>query len=211
MESRNLTKNIIFDLAGVVLNLNLERDTEALHSVGLPDFEGCLADRSIASPLLDYLNGQISADLFVERIAPHCRPDATREEILYSMDAVLDDIPQERLATIAALSKKYRVFLLSNIYEAAWQHTLNEFSQKGYCLEDCFEKVFLSHEMQLAKPDPRIYNKVIEETGITPEETLYFDDSRANIEAAQALGFRSVLVKINKLESVIATIDNGLV
>lgn len=198
-----MIKNIIFDLAGVVLNLNLERDTEALLSVGLPDFEQCLLRPEIVKPALGYLNGLISESEFLDGIRSQCSPDATDEQILAAMDAVLDDIPAERLATIVSLREKYRVFLLSNIYEKAWLYAVGEMEKAGCSVGECFEQTFLSYEMMLAKPDPRIFDAVVEATEIVPEETLYFDDSRENVEAGRRLGFQSVLVPMNHLEDVL--------
>ena len=197
---------IIFDLVGVVMNLNIERDTAALHSVGLPDYVGCLANEGIRTPMEAYLNGLIPKQEFLEGIRPFCREGVTDSEILWSMDAVLDDIPRERIEKIIRLKEKYRVFLLSNLYDTAWEHTLREFVRAGYSPSHCFERVFLSQKLGMAKPDPRIFLHVVEETGIEPSETFFFDDTKANIESANALGFRSVLVPMNRVEEVLKEI-----
>lgn len=195
--------NIIFDLAGVVLNLDLERDTKALRSVGLPDFFDFPNHPQICNPTMDYLNGLSTPEKLCNSIRQYCKEGVTDEQILWSMDEVLDTIPKERLLLIKELRKKYRVFLLSNIYDTAWQYTLNEMERNGMTPDDCFEKTFLSYEMQLAKPDPRIFQAVIDDTGIIPEETFYFDDSRHNIEAGKKMGFKAVLVEMNKLEDAL--------
>ena len=201
-----MIKNILFDLAGVILNLNLERDTQALLSVGLPDFAGCLKNPAIVNALLPYLNGLCTEEEFLRAARPFCREDATDEEILWAMDAVLDDIPQSRIEMLLELRKKYRVFLLSNLYEKAWAHTIRQFEKNGHEPDDCFDHIFLSYEMNLAKPDPRIYEQVFQETGINPDETVYFDDSRENVEAGLALGMKAVLVEMNHLEKVVCNI-----
>ncbi len=195
-------KAIIFDLAGVVMNLNIKRDTEALHSIGLPDYAECLANDDLRKPLDVYLNGLCGIEEFLASIRPFCRKDVKDSEILWAMDAVLDDVPRERLEHIIRLRSRYRVFLLSNIYDTAWEHAVREIEKSGYHVEDCFEQVFLSNELRMAKPDARIFRKVVEETGIVPEETYYFDDTRVNIEAGKALGFHSFLVPMNRLEEV---------
>jgi len=196
-----MIRNIIFDLAGVLLNLNLERDTEALLSVGLPDFEGCIAHPEIVGPISLYLNGLTDKPTFLRDIRPFCREDATDAEILDSMDAVLDDFPSSRLATLVELRKRYKVYLLSNLYDTAWDHTLGQIHAGGYTVEQCFDQTFISYQMQLAKPDARIYEEVFRSTGIIPEETIYFDDSRDNIESAKRLGLRTCLVPMNGIET----------
>ncbi len=196
-----MIRNIIFDLAGVLLNLNIERDTEALLSVGLPDYEGCIAHPEIVGPISLYLNGLTGKDTFLQDIRPFCRPDATDTEILDSMDAVLDDIPASRLSALVELRKRYQVFLLSNLYDTAWVHTQKQFMKAGFSDEQCFDQIFLSYKMQLAKPDPRIFHEVFDTTGIKAEETLYFDDTRDNIASGKRLGLQTCLVPMNELET----------
>ena len=86
-------KNYIFDLAGVIINLDIERDTKALNYIGLPDFEGCLKQPEISVPTLAYLNGLMLEQEYCDTIRPVCRQDVTDEEILWAMDDVLDTIP----------------------------------------------------------------------------------------------------------------------
>ena len=202
-----MIRNIVFDLAGVVINLDLERDTAALQGIGLPDFEGCIKDKKIAEPMLAYLNGLMEKGEFCDTLRPLCRKGVTDEEMLYAMDAVLDIVPDERIQLILSLKKKYRVFLLSNIYEKAWKYAVAEIEKHGVTVDDLFEKVFLSYEMDLAKPDPRIFLQVIKETGIVPEETLYLDDSQSNIKTGNDIGFISRLVPMNCMEEIISSLD----
>jgi putative hydrolase of the HAD superfamily len=197
--------NYIFDLAGVIINLDIERDTKALNYIGLPDFEGCLKQPEIAVPTLAYLNGLIPEQEYCETIRPVCRQDVTNEEILWAMDDVLDIIPESRIDMLMELRKEHKVYLLSNIYDRGWQIATEAFRKHGVEPKDCFDKLFLSHEMQLAKPDPRIFQAVIDATGISAEETLFFDDSRSNIATAKAMGFQAHLAPMNKLEDVFAT------
>ena len=197
-----MIKNLIFDLAGVLFDLSVEKDTSALASVGLPTYEECLQIPPLLKCLNEYLNGLTDEPTFLAAIRPYCRPDATDQEILASMDAVLDDIPVERLQRLVELRKKYKVILVSNLYDTAWRITVRTFQEKGYPLEECFDHTFFSQHLRLAKPDPRIYQHVFKVTGIDPSETLYFDDSRDNIQGGNAVGLHSVLVPMNHLEEV---------
>ena len=198
-------ENYIFDLAGVIINLDLERDTKALNYIGLPDFEGCIQQPGIAVPTLSYLNGLMSEQDYCDTIRPLCREGISDEDILWAMDDVLDIIPESRIQMLLELRKRHKVYLLSNIYDRGWQIASNAFRKHGVEPEDCFDQLFLSHEMQLAKPDPRIFQAVIDATGISPEETIFFDDSRSNIATAKSMGFQAHLAPMNKLEDVFAT------
>ena len=66
------------------------------------------------------------------------------------------------------------------------------FSYKGLGIDDFFKKVFLSHEMHLAKPDTAIYLKALSEAGLKAEETMFIDDSKLNCDAAQSVGINTV-------------------
>ena len=197
-----MIENYIFDLAGVIINLDLERDTKALNYIGLPDFEGCIQQPEIAVPTLSYLNGLLPEQEYCDTIRPLCREGITDEDILWAMDDVLDIIPESRIQMLLELRKQHKVYLLSNIYDRGWQIATNAFRKHGVEPEDCFDQLFLSHEMQLAKPDPRIFQAVIDATGISPEDTLFFDDSRSNIATAKSLGFQAQLAPMNNLEEV---------
>ena len=96
---------------------------------------------------------------------------------------------------------KYKVYLLSNLYDSAWRHTLRVIEEHGYSLDRCFDVAFFSQQIHMAKPDPKIYHYVFEQTGIDPTETLYFDDSRENIESGKALGLHTCLVPMNRIET----------
>lgn len=201
-----MIKNIIFDLAGVLLNLDLEQDTAALIGLGLPDFDECLRRPEISKPTLAYLNGLMSAEDFCPALRPYCRKDVTDREILDGMDAVLGDLPLSRIELLKELRKRYKVYLLSNLNDSAWAHTQKQFQTHGIKPDECFDQIFLSYRTGLAKPDPKCYLSLIEQTGILPQETLYFDDTRENIEAGNALGLQSYLVPMNQIEELLKTL-----
>lgn len=209
-----MIKNILLDFAGVIMNLNMKRDTESLLAAGLPDWKGCMENIPLRNVLLSYLNGLMTWEDFLPAIKPFCKADVTDKEIFDAMHDVLDDVPASRVEWILSLRKNYKVYLLSNISEDSWAICKERFEASGHTLEECFDNVFLSYEMQLAKPDERIYKAVEEVTGLVPIETLYYDDSAENIEAGHRLGYRCVQVIMNNLEhsrKCIPTIKKGKV
>lgn len=199
-------KNIIFDLAGVILNLNLERDSIALDEAGLPPFHLWHQYPEMSKHAFAYLNGLLSVNEFCKLVLPFCRKGITRSKLLWAMDAVLDGIPENRFELLKELKKGYKVYLLSNIYESAWNYVLGLFHNSGYTLDDCFHKVFLSYELQLAKPDKKIYQYVIESENLNPNETIFFDDSKENLEEAKKIGIHTMLVPNNCLEDIISVL-----
>ena len=185
--------NYIFDLAGVIINLDLERDTKALNYIGLPDFEGCIRQPEIAVPTLSYLNGLMSEQDYCDTIRPLCREGIPDEDILWAMDDVLDTIPKSRIQMLLELRKHHKVYLLSNIYDRGWKIAKNAFRKHGVEPEDCFDQLFLSHELQLAKPDPRIFLLGVEALGLKAEEVSVVGDSlEKDIIPAHKAGCRTV-------------------
>jgi len=195
-------KNIIFDLGGVIVNYDLEADTRALHTAGLPTYAECCDHPDISKVMNDFLNGLTPWEEYKKQIQPYCIPNITDEILLHAMDDVMSEIPVGRLKQIVELRKSHRIFLLSNICEYSWTKVVRKLKELGYTPDDLFDQVFLSYEMQMAKPDQAIYHAVIDATRINPEETLFFEDTQANLDAASQLGIQGYKVTMNQFEEI---------
>lgn len=196
-------QTLIFDLGGVLINYDLEADVEALASVGLPDYFSWSQYPGLQQVCNAYLNGLSTEDDFLRQLRPFARPDATDDELIHSMIAVMADLPKSRLDTLAALRQRgHRLVLLSNINERTWRYSEHQFLRAGYRVTDIFAEadVFLSFRLGLAKPDTAIYRHVIGQTGIDPSRALFLDDTAANVEAARSVGITSILVPMNHSE-----------
>ena len=97
------------------------------------------------------------------------------------------------------LREKYVVYLLSNTNEIHWKWACeNVFPYRGFRVEDYFEKIYLSFEMKMVKPDAEIFETVLADANIDPKETFFIDDSEANCLAAQALGISTYTPQANE-------------
>lgn len=201
-------QNIIFDLGGVLVNYDLEADTEALLQVGLPLYSQWSQYPQLSSIANNYLNGLTTSEEFCRQIRPYCHPGVTDAEIEWSMIAVMGDLPKSRLDTICRLRERYHVYLLSNINQPTWQYCVQQFRKAGYEPEDCFDCIFLSYEMQLAKPDIAIFRQVIDTCGLDPHQTIFLDDNLDNIEASRQLGIDGWLVPMNESEALLQQLIN---
>lgn len=168
--------------------------------VGYKDFGDVLRSYRQTGFFEKFETGQISSREFREII----RSNSIREkdgkpwlvsdrEIDYSLNCFLNEIPQDRIDALLLFKRSYRMLLLSNTNPIGMAYCRKLFRRRGYDAKQLFEKQYLSYNMGLAKPDPEIFREVIRDSGILPEETLYIDDSPANIESAKALGFNVVL------------------
>jgi len=109
---------------------------------------------------------------------------------------LLLDFPAERIELLRRLRKKYRLFLLSNtngIHYRKFQQQL--FVQTGHYLEDLFEKTYYSHTIGLSKPDAAAFRLVIEENKLDPAETIFIDDTEANMSGAKETGLHVALLR----------------
>lgn len=189
-------KNIIFDLGGVILNIDFALTVKAFEQLGLPDFAKYLSQLDIAPFLKKYETGEISHAEFIKGLQALSPKPLAEKEIVTAWNALLLDFPEERVAYLKELKDQYRIFLLSNTN--ALHH--DEFQQRfhqltGGYLEDIFEKTYYSHTARMRKPHVDIYQLVIDENGLIPSETLFIDDTASNLDGAEEAGLRTLHLK----------------
>ncbi|MDP4262751.1 MAG: HAD family phosphatase [Bacteroidota bacterium] len=184
-------KNVILDLGGVILNIDLGQTEMALLELGINNLSDYLTRSSISSFFKEYETGKIDDAAFVSSIQSLSTKAITEEEVIRAWNALLLDFPAERIELLQKLKEKYRLFLLSNtnmIHYREFQQRI--YSQTGGYLEDLFEKTYYSHTVGLSKPDVAIFHLVINENKLNPAETLFVDDTAANMTAAKEAGLQ---------------------
>jgi len=184
-------RNIIFDLGGVILNIDPQLTIEAFRNLGWNDFY--LQDNQLLSKALFYNleKGNSSPDAFRASVRHMVKNFREVQEIDAAWTAMILDIPADRVSYLEELKKSYRIFLLSNTNEIHRIKFHGSFEADfGYSFYDLFEHNFYSHEMGMRKPDPQIYLDVLEEANLVPEETLFIDDMEENTEVAKSLGMK---------------------
>ena len=209
-------RNIVFDLGGVILQQEEKAAYEAFKELGFRPAQRnpllrLFIMRKLRLRMVEFINGNIPEEEFVQLLRSRCTPDTTELQVKEALCRVAGEIPPSRLKWLEKLKKHYNVYLLSNLNNMLWEVTQHEMKRHGYTPEMCFHQIFLSYRMQLAKPDVRIYKTLIEQTGIIPKETLYFDDVKANIKAGRKIGFNSILVPQNQIEKIIPHILSGMI
>ena len=189
-----MMNNILFDLGGVLIDLEVRRSVEAF--MRLIDRE---RSRSAPISVMDLLGGgdsplvqayqvgAISTDDFIDALLPACHPGTQRRQLVDAWMAMLIGLPYHRLEVIKALKAKgVHVYVLSNINESHVEWTLRHFHE---CGATDWDGLFFSNEIHLAKPDAACYDYVLTHAGIRADETLYVDDLKQNIEAGERAGF----------------------
>ncbi len=203
----NGTKNIIFDLGGVILNIDMKKTEQAFVNLGIENF-GELYNQFHASALFaDLETGKITPGQFIETLQKHTN-GVSREEIVVAWNAMLLNFPLPRIRLLQRLKESYRTFLLSNtnaIHYDAFQNIYRQSAGDNSSLNGCFHKAYYSHDLGLRKPGKEIYQQVLREQNLVAEETLFIDDTPANVEAASSVNIMALYLKSPEtIEDVLA-------
>jgi glucose-1-phosphatase len=185
-------KNLLFDLGGVLLNIDYNKTADAFKKLGVHQFDE-LYSQSAANDLFEALEtGIISEDDFYTNIQQYCQPSTTKHQIETAWNAILLNFRIDSLEYLDRLKEKYNIYLLSNtnsIHLKAFNKIFEEETGK-HGLDNYFIKAYYSHKIKQRKPYPSTYQFVLNDAGINAEETLFIDDSIVNIEGAKETGLQ---------------------
>lgn len=189
-------KNIIFDLGGVILNLDKQRCFNAFNELGIDLSRAGLGFYGQTGPLGDLEQGLVDELEFYNRFREAYKTNVSDAQIRDAWNRFLVDIPHERLSYLKELGRDYNLFLLSNTSIIHFEHWQKMFRYEPDKIgsEYFFKNVYCSYAMHLVKPDKRAFEYVLENENINPSETMFFDDSEANIQTARQLGMQCILV-----------------
>ncbi|MBR6455621.1 MAG: HAD family phosphatase [Prevotella sp.] len=178
-------KNIIFDLGGVLVGFDRQRSIDAFERIGCGKVADYIRDHRTEDLFYRIELGEISTHDFCEEVRQMTATNADDEAIIEAWNVLLTPVTENRLQRLRELREKgVRLFLLSNTNDMHWQYC-------GHQLDGCFERVFLSYEMRLAKPDTAIFAEVLRQADIDAHDTLFIDDNADNIAAAASLGIKT--------------------
>lgn len=202
---------VVFDLGGVIINLNVPRCVESFkrlmpeenirNVLGIDDEgEGVVAVSAATKQLMhDFEYGNISPEEFLTTLQKYCFEGTTQEQIHAAWLSMLDTLPQERLDYIASLRKKgYRTILLSNSNELHWEPIW-----KQYRLGEYFDAVFASHHLHIAKPNKEIFEYVVREAQVDCAHTIYVDDLEKNRRAGELYAGWQTCSSIEELAEIV--------
>jgi putative hydrolase of the HAD superfamily len=200
-----MINTIIFDFGDIFINLDKNATMDGLKKLGLSEWNDDLDHLNVQFEM-----GEISREKFLLGIQKHI-PNASIKEILVAWNAILLDFPLYRLEFLQMLSKKYRLFLLSNtdaIHIETFEHKAGvSFYSDFY---QCFEKVYFSFEIGIRKPSPEIFNYIINNHELSPKRTLFIDDKKENTDAAHKLGLKVWHLKVGK-EDIVDLFDKKII
>lgn len=199
---------LIFDFGGVIINLDLPKCIQNLKELGVGNVEQYLSNFGQKEFFLQFEKGQIGIPEFRSEMKKLAEVQLTDAQIDGAWCSFLTDIPAEKLALLSALKKKYRMLLLSNTNPLHIEvSAAGEFAKTGKTIHDFFDKCYFSYEMGMAKPDKEIFEAVLSDAGVKPEECLFLDDGPKNIDMAAKLGIQTYLVDVTENLDFLLNID----
>lgn len=190
-----MIKAIIFDLGGVLIDLDIDRCKRAFIEIAGYDDIGLLLDASHQKGIYsDLEEGKVSPDDFRRKIIEGSskKGQVTPEDVDRSMWALLTGIAPYKVDLLRELSQKYDLYLLSNNNAISMVRCREIFREAGLPMEKVFRKLFLSYEMKMLKPSAAIYRTVVAKISLPASELLFVDDSISNIEAAESEGINTL-------------------
>ena len=194
------TEAIVFDLGGVILNIDYHLTRRAFEKLGVRNFDEMYSQSGADILFRELETGKISEDSFYTEINKRTGLGLSTIEIQQAWNAMLLTFREKSLQFLQVLKPKYKLFLLSNTNHIH----LKEFNkiylekEREFPFEEFFDKAYYSCEIGLRKPNAESYDLVLKENKLVPGNTLFVDDSIQNIEAAGLLGMHTVLLQPGK-------------
>jgi len=206
-------RNIIFDLGGVIIHLDFNRTRKAFLDLGLSEFDSVYSKAQQNELFDEFDKGNITPASFRDEIRKHIGKTVSDAEIDNAWNAMLLDVPEEKLRILKELQTKYRTFLLSNTNvihvesfsaELKRVHNVTDFT-------DYFEKCYYSCDIGRRKPDVETFQFVLDENGLSAAETLFIDDSPQHLEGAMQCGIQTFFHEQNQpLRAVLEHLEIGV-
>lgn len=184
-------RNVVFDLGGVLVDLDIERCRAAFRSLGMD---------AVAALLQPYypveVLGQLErGDLTFHEACDEMRrisatPRVTDDRIAWAYGEFLTGVPLAKIRMIDRLRERgIRTYVLSNNNPRSMLRIRDMFRADGREMDDYFDRIYLSYEMHLLKPEEEIFRRMVDDSGMDPARTLFIDDGQRNVDTAQRLGF----------------------
>ena len=182
-------KNIVFDFGGVIVNLCRETAVKKFVEIGVANADELLDAYHQTGLFLEAEDGTLTAEEFRVKLSAVAGKELTYEQVFQGWFGFVTDVPLYRLDYLLELKKKYKLYILSNTnpYIMGWARS-TDFTPAGRPLDDYVDKIYTSYEIKQVKPERGIFEYMIQDAGLLPQETLFVDDGSANIEMAKELG-----------------------
>ena len=186
-------QNIIFDLGGVLLNIDFNLSEKAFEQLGVENFKAFF-NQFHSNELFTKLETGMDVDLFYDEFRSTTSTTLSNDQIKDAWNALLLNFRNESINALPGLRNKYKLYVLSNTNEIHLQEFQKRFTieMNLSSFDDLFDAAYYSHHIGFRKPNADAFQFVLEKHQLIAEETLFIDDSINNIETAQQLGLQTI-------------------
>ncbi len=193
-------ENIIFDLGGVLLDIDYNLTRSAFEKLGIVNFDEMYSQQNADKLFQKLETGAITEEDFYKELNRCTGLQLTPKEIREAWNAMLLSFREDSLNFLDQLRDRYKVFLLSNtnyIHLVSFYEIYHQKERKK-SFEQYFNKTFYSFEIGLRKPDLDCYEWVLNDLQTEPQKTMFIDDSLKNIQGAKKAGLQTILLTPEK-------------
>ena len=189
--------NIIFDLGGVLINIDYLKTKHEFERLGIRNFDTLFTQFQQDHVFDQFEKGEINPQDFYESLKNKVDIEISIAEFNHAWNAMLLDFPEERMDLLEQLKKPHRLFLLSNTNALHIPAFKKSIKQEGLYdrFNTVFEKHYYSSEVGMRKPDTEIFDLVVSENNLIKEKTLFIDDSPQHVEGAKKAGLNALFLK----------------
>ena len=197
-------ETIIFDLGGVLLNIDYYLTQKAFEQLGVLHFDQAYSQAKQSSLFDDLEIGKLNPDQFRDEARRILAPGLTNKQIDSAWNAMLLDLPVIRVQMLKNIRNKYRTFLLSNTNQIHYEAYTKYLEQAHGFVDfaELMEKQYLSFQIGLRKPNADCFQLILDENKLNPNTTLFIDDSIQHVEGAKAVGLQAYHLNVLKGEKV---------
>ena len=184
-------KAIIFDLGAVILNINYQNTIDEFKKLGVKNPNSFYSKKTQTHLFNQIETGKISQKEFLLQLQKETS-DASIQQVKNAWNAMLLDLPEERIKLLKSLNQNYTIFLLSNTNALHICEFKKKLGNKEYAeFYNLFDKVYYSHKIGFRKPQTEVFTIILNQNKLAAHEVLFIDDSPQHIEGAKKLGIKT--------------------
>ena len=180
-------KALLFDLGGVIVDLDYKKTASAFENIGLKNAEKAYSQFNQTNLFNDFETGHISGEEFLAEVRKKITTQVSSSEITKAWNSMILGFQQAKLKEIIKLSEKVPCYLLSNtneIHLSYIEQLLQEMGFKHFL--NVFKSCYFSHQIRKRKPHKETFEWVLHQMNYDAQDVLFIEDSPQHIKGAKS-------------------------